>query len=281
MIAVALLGFLFSFRLWGVGTFSVGTGINNWLRMCGLALVALGVHIIAQKATAKRYRAMSHFGIWPLGIAISIIIIFVTNGWFVWAAVGVATVGTARLLRPGRRIEEEGLTLYEIALVMAAGTFANIGLAVLGKLLIPSLGKLAHQFMIMNLWIAVFSVVPLFLGRMMLSVGTSRFFSMFSRKRRPALEKYSYPNKPYLRGPTPMVLPLTLRRIGEQWRSEGEIMLFGSRPLWIFTFVFAVVTAVMILSFSAWLSVLSALALATVLFVIWTHKMEPMRWMRG
>ena len=74
-LAVILLGFLFSFRLWGVDVFNVGTGTNNWLRMCGLAFIALGVHTFAQKATAQKYQSMSRFAIWPLGVAISLVVL--------------------------------------------------------------------------------------------------------------------------------------------------------------------------------------------------------------
>jgi len=280
VIAILLLGFLFSFRQWGVAVFDIGIGFNNWLRMSCLVLVALGIHISAQKRMARHYDAMSVFRLWTLGVILSIALIFVTNGWFVWAAVGCAAISTERFYRVGRRTEEEAIMPYELAKIMAAGSFASFGLAVLGNLLEPALGKVAHQFMLMNLWIAVFSVVPLFLFRMSLTLSTSWFGEKVFRRKKRWLEPITFPDKPYLRGRRPIVMPKTIRRIGESWLSEGEIMLFGSRPLWVFTFVFIVIATVLILFINAFLSLLAALVVAIVAYSIWHYKMEPQHWVR-
>ena len=279
VLAMIILGFLFSFRLWGVEVFSARDGFYNWLRMGGLAILALGGHILAQKSLAKRYDAVSRFKLWGLGVALALLVIFFTNGWFIWAAIGCAAVSTPTLLRPGRKIEREAISPFEVSKIMAAGTFASLGLAVVGKLLIPYLGTLARQFMNMNLWIAVFSIVPLFLVRLNLSLTTSWISDKFFKKKGRPLDKF-VKNKWAHAGPSWMVLEKATRRIGEIWLSEGEILLFGSRPLWIFTFVFAVVMTVMIIFFGAIASVITAAILAVVMFAIWHGKMEPQKWAR-
>lgn len=283
VLAIIILGFAFSFRQWGVEIFSVGTGFSNWLKMSCLALVALGIHIWAQKGVARHFDVISRFRIWKLGVALSIILAFLTNGWFIWAAVGCATISTQLFYRPGRLIEEEVIMPYEISKIIVAGAFANIGLAVLGKFLVPYLGTLAHRFMVMNLWIAVFSVIPLFMARISLSFGTSRVLGSLKAKKTASWIPGKFgTEKPYLVGKMPIVLPKTIRRIGETWLSEGEIIFFGSRMIWVFAFVFVVVTTALILFLNPFLAVLIAAILATVM-IMWWHssaKREPQVWKR-
>ena len=270
VLAVIVLGFLFSFRLWGIDIFSARAGLFNWLYMSGLALVALGGHILSQKAMARHFYAISRFKLWGLGVVISIVLIFLTKGWFIWAAVGVAAVTTKYFLRPGKK--HEGLGPYEIAKIVATGAFASIGLAVLGKLLIPYLGTIAEQFMNMNLWIAVFSVIPLFLVRVFGAQHIAKWFSPWKKAEKKVLKT----GKPWVYGkPSWSILEGTLKRVGKMYLSEGEIVFFGSKALWIFTFVFVIMSAALLIWLGALLSILIAGVLATVMFLIWHHKFEP------
>jgi len=278
-IAVVALGFLFSFGMWGVEEFSARTGVANWLNMSFLAFIALGLHIGAQKRLAKRYGAMSRFRIWGLGIAIGILLAFLTNGKFIWAAVGCAAVTSSPYFRIGRKVREEGIMIYEISKIMAAGAFTSIGLAIIGKLLIPSMGNTAKNFMYMNLWIAVFTVVPLLLTRVFIALNIGRAFQkIFDSKRKRWLMPFG--DKQYLQHKERILLPRAIRKIGENWSSEGELMFFGSRPVWIFTFIFVVVSTTMLLYFGVLASVLVAALLATATFAWWHWKLEPQKWMR-
>jgi hypothetical protein len=268
VLAVIVLGFLFSFRLWGLDVFSVSAGFFNWLYMSGLAVVALGGHILTQKAMARHFYAISRFKLWGLGVVISIVLIFLTKGWFIWASVGCAAVSAKYFIRPGKKVA--GLSPYETAKIVATGTFASIGLAVLGKLLIPYFGTIAEQFMNMNLWIAVFSVIPLFLIRVFGALHIAKWFSPWKKKR--ALK----PGKPWVYGkPSWSILEGTLKRVGKMYLSEGEIVFFGSKALWIFTFVFVIMSAALLIWLGALLSILIAGVLATIMFLIWHQKFEP------
>ncbi len=57
--------------------------------------------------------------------------------------------------------------------------------------------------------------------------------------------------------------------------SEGEIVFFGSKALWIFTFVFVIMSAALLIWLGALLSILIAGVLATIMFLIWHQKFEP------
>jgi len=268
VLAVIVLGFLFSFRLWGIDVFSARAGLSYWLRMSSLAVVALGGHILAQKAMARHFYATSRFKLWGLGVVISIVLIFLTKGWFIWAAVGCAAVSAKYFLRPGKK--HAGLGPYEIAKIIATGAFASIGLAVLGKLLIPYFGELAEQFMSINLWIAVFSVIPLFLIRVFGALHIAKWFSPWKKK------KVLKTGKPWVYGkPSWSILEGTLKRVGKMYLSEGELVFFGSKALWIFTFVFVIMATALLIWLGALLSILIAGVLATIMFLIWHQKFEP------
>ncbi len=57
---------------------------------------------------------------------------------------------------------------------------------------------------------------------------------------------------------------------------EGELVFFGSRPLWAFLFSFAFFLSFVLLTSKEWLaSVLSALVFAVILYFLWMFFLEP------
>lgn len=272
--AIVLFGFLFSFKNWGVDTFSVSTGISNWTSACGAALITWTVHLLSQKLMARHFKAQTIFKLWIPGIVISLVLIFLTNGWFIWAAIGCTLVISKFTLRPGRKTEEEVAGPYEISLIIAAGIFASTILAAVGKLLIPTLGNTAKNIMHMNLWLAVFSVIPLFLIKLYpaLKMG-QRVFEKWTARRASYVRALEIPE--HKRSPSWILLHRTYEEIGKSaGLSEGEWLFFGSRRLWLFTAIFVVVTALTIIFLNPLVSLFIALisAITIWLIVAWYHK---------
>src|SRR3989344_2850790 len=176
LVSVITIGFVFSFNDWGVEAFDAGVGLINLVRAIIISTIALVTHIYIQKLVAKRYGQEIEYKIWsiqklrtsfiyggwgdikkpiPLGVIIPLIVAFISNGeWLFLATAAFAFVGLKT--RPGKRFPL--ITEYEEGKIAISGPLANVGLAIILKLLSFSINF--DPLVQMNLFIALFHLIP-------------------------------------------------------------------------------------------------------------------------
>jgi Zn-dependent protease len=163
LVSIVALGFLFSFS---PGFLPEG---SPWLMNLLMATLLSGVvwtlHVAAQKLMARRYECRTIYFMSPHFIAVSVLLtLFISVmsfGQFVLvvAAVGFVNVSTKYSMRLGYKFM--GLTLKETGEVAVAGWIANVLFALLLKVLHPAYPAFFTYFIEMNLWVALFNLLPI------------------------------------------------------------------------------------------------------------------------
>jgi len=180
-IIAIVLSFIFSFRSWGATTFDALIGVFNWLLFLFIAFLSLVIYESAHKIVAYHHNASSKMEIWfikrlgfppsshsgrktffglyftipkiPIGIILSLILIFVSNGKFIFASLHNTIISSKRDLRIKHK--HLFLTNFEIATIALAGPIISLLVALIATNLgFPDIAKL-------NYFIAIFSMLPL------------------------------------------------------------------------------------------------------------------------
>ncbi len=248
LVATLLLGFMMSFRQWGLESFSAFEGIINWLKSSILAGIALSIHASFQKKVASWYDASVKYQIWPVGVVVALILIFATNGWFVFAALFGITISTPWLFRPGRLKEEWHLGPEESAKIALAGPLIHIVTAIITKgIFMLTQIEFLREFMFVNIWLAVFMVIPF-------SLATSPWRRYFMRE---------YTGGAV--GPTAFGTRF-LKKDVQISKLEGEYALFGARNRWFISLIFVISTGAFLLLFDPITSLVLSLIISLVFF---------------
>lgn len=168
IIASIALGFVFSFKEWGVGHFDAAIGLKNWLLSAIIAFGAVFTGMAAHKLAALYIGFRAESRLWTYGIVISIVLAFVTRGnLFFLAAVGT-TYHHLAVHRLG--FFRYGLNYWDQAKAAFAGPLANIFLAAMikiiatGSVVIPiglAGSPLVEKAIYFNLWYAIFNMLPI------------------------------------------------------------------------------------------------------------------------
>lgn len=163
LVSIVALGFLFSFS---PGFLPEG---SPWLMNLLMATLLSGVvwtlHVAAQKLMARRYECRTTYFMSPhfivVAILLTLFISVMSFGQFVLivAVVGFVNVSTKYSMRLGYKFM--GLTLKETGEVAAAGWIANVLFALLLKVLHPIYPAFFAYFIGMNLWVALFNLLPI------------------------------------------------------------------------------------------------------------------------
>lgn len=161
VISIIVIAFIFSFREWGTDVFDVIIGLFNFMNALILTALALVVHVSAQRLYAIKSGLRAEYKLWWYGILIGLVLVFVSNGW-IWF---LATGGLLVHFMPGRRIGyfRYGLRLTDQARIALMGPIANIALAFFFKfaLLLPFNAFLIGKAVLINVWLAVFNMLPI------------------------------------------------------------------------------------------------------------------------
>lgn len=122
-------------------------------------IIAVGtgfvLHELAHKYAAIHYGSHAEYFAWPAGLGLALLLSFVTNGGFVFAAPGAVYIFGENL---GRK---------ENGIISAAGPLTNIIIAVLFLVVsilvmpvAPLIGAIASIGMRVNLFLAAFNLLP-------------------------------------------------------------------------------------------------------------------------
>lgn len=159
-ICAIMIGFIFSFTDWGVDKFNISIGIRNLINTIFIVALAFLVHITAQKIYSinKGYEAI--FKNFVPGLLLGVILVVLTNGLFKVIIFGGITLSAIALQRVGH--EKPIIKHIEMGMATFMGPLANILLALFFKIL-ANYGlnaEIATKAMSINIWMAIFSMIP-------------------------------------------------------------------------------------------------------------------------
>jgi len=160
LISVFFVSLIFSYDQWGYETFDLIIGLQNFFNALLIIGLAFLVHQTAQKVMALYRGYKATFQMWGKGLAAGIVLAVLSFGKLLFLAPGSVKIDTIPLLRVGQ--QRHMLKFNDLAIITFMGPLANIVLAIIFKALIPIMGgTLLAQAMMWNMWIAVFSMLPL------------------------------------------------------------------------------------------------------------------------
>lgn len=161
LITVLVIGFIFSFKDWGAETFDLIVGLQNFLNAVLIVGAAFFVHEGAHKLIAIGKGYDSRFKSWFYGLLFSLAVAIISNGDWILLAPGAVTIAVRHLHRVGHY--RYGPNYKDIALISYAGPVSHIFLALIFKALLP-LGlnpALVQKAIIINIWLAIFNILPI------------------------------------------------------------------------------------------------------------------------
>jgi hypothetical protein len=202
-----------------------------------LVAISVLVHEAAHKVVASKFLAVVKSKLWLSGIIVMLLLMFISNGWVIFAAIWAVIVRPFRLFKPGKPFPHLGPR--EQAMIGLAGPMANLGLALFAKLI----GPVGAKLMIINIYLAIFNLLPLL----------TLFPILALQKRREMIKRTPF-EAPYM---------------------EGDYVLFGNRTLWVFVFIFTLVVSVAMFYLGLFTSIIFALIAAVAMFIVWTWFLEP------
>ena len=139
-------------------------GLNTNTFIANLPAAVLGValgfllHELAHRFFARKYKCHAQFQLWPTGMLLAVVLAFVSNGSFIFAAPGAVMIHEA--IDVWGNVTPLGKKKYGI--VSLAGPAVNIGLAGIffAMNLINPLPIFSFAMMV-NVWLAVFNKLPI------------------------------------------------------------------------------------------------------------------------
>lgn len=149
LISAVVLGLIFSFGNWSLTGFLISVAI------VGPALI---LHELAHKFVAQKYDLVAAYVMWPTGIAIALLVAFITQGSFIFAALGAVMIVPVYHTRLGYRFI--GLTSSQMGKISIAGPLTNVGLAIISYILLPFNPAVFATSANINLFIAAFNCLP-------------------------------------------------------------------------------------------------------------------------
>ncbi len=161
-LTVIVLAFILSFSEWGVDKFDLQLGLSNFV----LALIITGISLIGKLSVQKYFSRKAGFDAvfktWMIGLAFGFMMIFLTNGALIFLSVGGLSFAVIEKLRIGKH--EPNLSYTQLGWLCLLGPLFSILLALIAKILIPA--QILSESILMkvistNLWIAVFSIIPI------------------------------------------------------------------------------------------------------------------------
>jgi Zn-dependent protease len=160
-IGILILSFIFSFDKWGVDQFDFYYGLKNLFHAFLIVLLALLFQQSVQRIVGLAVGFKIEYRIWLYGLVIGLVLCVFSNGklWF-FAPGGIIAYHMA-----GHRLGSfrYGLNYWPLSMIAFAGSVSSIVLAVIFKLLlmISPENVLLQQAMVFNLWLAVFTMLPI------------------------------------------------------------------------------------------------------------------------
>jgi len=160
LLTIIVLGFIFSFREWGTEKFDYSSGLWNFFIVTILVAIAFLVHEVAHRTIALWLGYKSTYKVWLVGLVAGLIVAFVSNGRLLFLATGGLLIAHLEIHRLGKGYYE--LNMKHLGWIAMSGPIANMIFAAILKgvhsfMPLPIIQKL----MIINIWIALFDMLPI------------------------------------------------------------------------------------------------------------------------
>ncbi len=156
IICSLIFGFIFAFRSWD----SLIKGFSSVILLSIFVLLSMLLHLSAQKIHSLKYGHIAEFEIWWIGIAISLLLVFFTNGWVrVILPGGIFMIFVSRL-----RIGEfrYGTDFLEKAFVSLTGPLTSLFFAIILKTINSFLNStILNEIILINITLAIATMLPL------------------------------------------------------------------------------------------------------------------------
>jgi Zn-dependent protease len=160
LITIVILGFIFSFRDWGTTTFNVSIGLRNFVITMLLVALAMLVHELAHRTIAIWLGYRSQYKVWLLGLVIGLVVAFVSNGYLLFIAAGTLVITHLEVHRLGKGYY--ATNMKHLGWIAMSGPIANMLFAVVLKsIYLATSSPLVHKAMLINIWIALFDMLPI------------------------------------------------------------------------------------------------------------------------
>lgn len=161
IIAISLaIGFIFSFRNWGIKEFNILIGVKNFIATLVAAFITVFTRISFQKIHGFTLGLKPELRVWWAGLIASLLLCFVSDGYLTLIFVG--TLGLAFMVRHRLGLFRGGFNFEEQGIVVFWGLIINIAFAVLFKVgyhFYPTVIFFKNGFLINLIWL-ICSIMP-------------------------------------------------------------------------------------------------------------------------
>jgi hypothetical protein len=160
-LAILVTAFVFSFQEWGEGsTFNAGIGLINYFNAVLIVALSLLIHISVQRIWSLGTGYRLEWKMWTIGLVLSTIIVFLTNG-SIWL---ILPGGLIVHHMAGHRLGwfRYDINYWAIGLIAATGIIASIFLAAFFSALSGLIvNPLIEKIISFNIAYALYSLIPL------------------------------------------------------------------------------------------------------------------------
>ena len=161
IITILVISFAVSFRKWGIGKdVDFVYGLINFLGITIVVAVSFFGRIAFQKVMALGADLKAEYKMWSLGILLTLLLVFLTNGKFWFLIPG----GIIIHYLPGHRLGwvRYGLNYFGIGVISLFGPIANIILAMIFRTLYEVFNvELFYTAFLFNIIWAIWSILPI------------------------------------------------------------------------------------------------------------------------
>jgi len=159
IITVLIIAFILSFRQWGGETFSWVDGAMNFAIAAVFSAIALVASQLGQRWIAVHYGYNPEYKMSAAGMMISAVIAFASRGTIIFFMPGYTIIHHLAASRLGEF--RYYTNLWEWSKVCFGGPLMNFLLAALLSAFPHPAGSLMHRLIIVNIWFAIFQILPL------------------------------------------------------------------------------------------------------------------------
>ncbi|MBS3169591.1 hypothetical protein J4210_03825 [Candidatus Woesearchaeota archaeon] len=161
LLAVILIGFIFSFRDWGTETFDVVLGLRHFLGIVLVTGISISFRISCQKIFALSQGYNAEFRIWWAGLLIMLVLAFISFGRLPVILIG--TVVASLMVKQRLGEFRYGFSYRDNALIGLWGIYGNLIIALIFAIMLyfnPA-NYYLDKGVFMNLVMAFFALLPL------------------------------------------------------------------------------------------------------------------------
>ncbi len=266
ILVTIVLGFCFSFRNWSgnIIFYKDSIGIFNFLITTLIVLITILIHELAHSLYARKFFAEVKTKTWKSFLVLALLSTFLTNGYFVFAAVWSIAIVQTKLFSIGHR--RPFLGPRKRAKIALIGPVINFIIGIIAFVIYSKTGDFFMQKLFeINFYLAIFNLFPFFrvlyliinIPMIQKNKKGENYWQKYVHRMLSGFKSTRNPPEGYVAF------------------NEGEMVLFGSRPYWFFFFPLILISTIMIfLTSQIFISLLVGFLVALVSWIIEHYYIE-------